>query len=54
MNQQKEASTITATKQWLDDIIIGLNFCPFAKKEFVNNTIQYHSSNIGKNKTCFE
>ncbi len=35
---------ITATKQWLEEIIIGLNFCPFAKKEFVNNTIRYHKS----------
>jgi len=35
---------ITATKQWLEEIIIGLNFCPFAKKEFVNNTICYHQS----------
>lgn len=33
---------ILKTKQWLEDIIIGLNFCPFAKKEFVNNTIHYH------------
>ena len=29
------------TKVWLEDVIIGLNFCPFAKKEFVNNTIHY-------------
>lgn len=32
---------VTATKAWLEDIIIGLNFCPFAKKEFVNNSIHY-------------
>lgn len=35
---------ITQTKQWLEQVIIGLNFCPFAKKEFVNNTIHYHLS----------
>lgn len=35
---------ILATKQWIHDIIIGLNFCPFAKKEFVNNSIHYHLS----------
>lgn len=35
---------VDATKQWLDEIIIGLNFCPFAKKEFVNNTICYFPS----------
>lgn len=39
-----EPSEVLATKQWLDEIIIGLNVCPFAKKEFVNNTIRYHLS----------
>jgi len=41
-----ESNVISATKQWLEEIIIGLNFCPFAKKEFVNNTICYHESTI--------
>lgn len=35
---------VSATKQWLEEVIIGLNFCPFAKKEFVNNTIRYYNS----------
>lgn len=34
--------SIGKIKHWLEEIIIGLNFCPFAKKEFVNNTIDYH------------
>ena len=25
------------TKEWIAQIIVGLNFCPFAKKELVNN-----------------
>ena len=37
-------SAMLQTKQWLEDIIVGLNFCPFAKKELVNNTIRYHVS----------
>ena len=45
MNSNNRLSAATlATKQWVDEIIIGLNFCPFAKKEFVNNTICYHQS----------
>jgi len=48
MSEMKESSIISATKQWLDEIIIGLNFCPFAKKEFVNNTIHYHLSNVSQ------
>ncbi|SEL46826.1 hypothetical protein SAMN05216262_11197 [Colwellia chukchiensis] len=35
---------ITETKLWLEQVIIELNFCPFAKKEFVNQTIHYHVS----------
>jgi len=35
---------IEQTKQWLEQVIIALNFCPFAKKEFVNQTIHYHLS----------
>ncbi|MGJ8692353.1 MAG: DUF1415 domain-containing protein [Thalassotalea sp.] len=39
-----ENIVIKQTKQWLNDIIIELNFCPFAKKEFINNTIHYFVS----------
>ena len=35
---------IAATKTWLSEVIIGLNFCPFAKKEFVNESIHYYLS----------
>ena len=35
---------VEQTKQWLAQVIIGLNFCPFAKKEFVNQTIHYYAS----------
>ena len=32
------------TKNWVSQVIVGFNFCPFAKKEVVNNTIQYVDS----------
>jgi hypothetical protein len=41
MKKQEYDADILKTQQWLEEIIIGLNFCPFAKKEFVNNTIHY-------------
>ncbi|AGH45917.1 DUF1415 domain-containing protein [Paraglaciecola psychrophila] len=28
-------------KLWIDKVIIGLNFCPFAKKEIQRNTVRY-------------
>jgi len=31
----------TAVKSWIDKVIIGLNFCPFAKKEMERNTVRY-------------
>lgn len=36
-----DEQVVAQCQQWLDKIIIGLNFCPFAKKEFVNNSIAY-------------
>ncbi len=48
-----EHSIITEqTKRWLEQIIVGLNFCPFAKKELVNNTIYYYVSEQFKVKTA--
>jgi len=47
-----EQSEVLATKEWLNEIIIGLNICPFAKKEFVNNTIHYHLSQTEQVKTA--
>jgi hypothetical protein len=32
------------TKKWLETVIVGLNFCPFAKKELINDTIYYYVS----------
>ncbi len=32
---------VLSTKQWVQDVVIGLNFCPFAKKVFDNNSIRY-------------
>jgi len=45
---------ILKTQQWLDEIIIGLNFCPFAKKEFVNNTIHYQLCDVKKIASALE
>ena len=45
---------IVQTKQWLEEIVIGLNFCPFAKKEFVNDTIHYQVSASGQIKAALQ
>jgi len=38
------SEAINETKQWLKDIVIGLNFCPFAKKIFNAETIHFFIS----------
>ena len=38
MNEQQ---LIDSVKYWLDKTIISFNFCPFAKREFVNESIHY-------------
>ena len=32
---------IAHTKEWVSAVVIGDNFCPFARKEMVNNSIRY-------------
>jgi hypothetical protein len=31
----------TTVKSWIEKVIIGLNFCPFAKKEIERNTVRF-------------
>lgn len=33
--------TIVACKNWVENIVVGLNFCPFAKKEVLRDSIRY-------------
>lgn len=35
---------ITSVKKWLEDAVIGLNLCPFAKREYINNRIRFSVS----------
>lgn len=35
---------IEQTQCWINAVIIGLNFCPFAKREFVKQSINYQVS----------
>lgn len=41
MQTNIQTSIITRVKQWLENVVIGLNFCPFAKKEFDRQSIRY-------------
>lgn len=51
---ENNPTEINQTQSWLEQIIIGLNFCPFAKKEWLNNTIDYHLCKVNKIKPALE
>ncbi len=38
-------TVIQQTKNWVEEIVIGLNLCPFAAQPFQNNTIEYTVNN---------
>jgi len=38
----------TVVKSWIQKVIVGLNFCPFAKKEMERNTLRYSISYASK------
>ena len=40
-------SPVKRTRAWVESFVIGLNLCPFAKKEFVNDRIRFHATNVG-------
>jgi hypothetical protein len=37
----REAHIVQQTKNWIIDVVIGCNFCPFAAKEIKRNAIHY-------------
>lgn len=38
MNQ---SDIISATRHWVDTVVVGLNFCPFAKRELVKGSVRF-------------
>ncbi len=51
---QVDKCIIESVKCWVEQVVVKLNLCPFAKKEMINNSIRYivHNSEInsyGKN-----
>ena len=46
---QHDCPFILSTQNWLEQIVIGLNLCPFAKREFIKSRIHYevcHSDKV--------
>ena len=45
---------IIHTKNWIRSVVVGLNFCPFAGREFRNNTIHYQVEESAELSKCIE
>ena len=51
---EESNKVIEQTRQWIKEVVIGCNFCPFAAREVKNNTIHYQVENAVTLKTCLE
>ncbi|MFT5264069.1 MAG: hypothetical protein ACI8YQ_002813 [Polaribacter sp.] len=40
-DQAKQQTIITESKSWVERVVIGCNFCPFARKAFIENKIHF-------------
>jgi hypothetical protein len=40
MSSENEAAQIKAVQQWLEQVVIGLNLCPFASKPYRDNQVR--------------
>jgi len=45
---------INQTKKWIEQVVIGCNFCPFAAKEFTHDTIAYRVESSRDLKICLQ
>lgn len=45
INAIPDEEVISQTRQWIEQVVIGLNFCPFAKRVFDKGLIAYQVAN---------
>jgi len=36
-----ENQIVSATRKWVEDVVVGYNLCPFAKRELVKNRVRF-------------
>lgn len=39
--QKKDEQIIAATRHWVESIVVGMNLCPFAKRELVKDRVRF-------------
>jgi hypothetical protein len=45
---------IRQTQKWIDDVVIGCSFCPFAAREVKRGTVHYRVERSTDRKTCLQ
>jgi hypothetical protein len=43
----QERSIIDATRRWIESVVVGLNFCPFAKRELRRDAVRFSVCSSG-------
>jgi uncharacterized protein len=51
---KKDMEQIEITQNWIKNVIIGCNFCPFAAKAVQLNAVHFHLMTTPKTKACLE
>ncbi len=54
MTQRSTQEIKQQVNQWLDDVVIGLNLCPFAAKPQRNKQIKIHVSDADSEETLLQ
>ena len=54
MTENETEQVITDTKNWVNNVVVGCNFCPFAAKEVKKGSIQYTVLDEATLKTTLE
>lgn len=54
MNDTPDHALIQHSRNWLENVVIAHNFCPFAKREFVNNRIHFEVIPYKNIEDCLE
>ncbi len=49
-----QAQVIAQTQKWVQEIVVGCNFCPFAARELKRGSIRYRVEESAELKTCLE
>ena len=53
-NNDTPAKIIAQTKQWIESVVIGCNFCPFAAREVKADSIFYQVENATQLTVCLQ